>query len=255
MYHYGMLIKLLTLALVSVGCAQPPVEPIVIKSSTCARVPTVAVIDTGFTFSPHTVGAKLCRFGHKDFTTFGQTIKPSGFNDPVPVDNHGHGTNVAGVIQANAGDAEFCIVIIKYYDPKAIANDNLKNTVKAIKYATNIGVKYINYSGGGTDMSVEERDAVKAFLDKGGQFIAAAGNEKADLSIQPYYPAMDDKRIVVVGSKEKDGSVSRYSNHGKQVTQWEYGSGVVGFGILMSGTSQAAAIATGKIIKQSKCDK
>jgi hypothetical protein len=252
-----MLVKIVILAMLSVGCAQPPVDakPVVIKSATCARVQTVAVIDTGFSFSKHTTGAKLCKFGHKDFTTLGQSVKLDGFNDSVPVDNHGHGTNVAGLIQENAGDSEFCIVVIKYYDPKAIANDNLKNTVKAIKYATNIGAKYINYSGGGTEISIEERNAVKAFLDKGGKFIAAAGNEKADLSVQPYYPAMDDNRIVVVGSKEKDGTVSRYSNHGKQVTQWEYGSGVVGFGILMSGTSQAAAIATGKIIKQTKCDK
>ncbi|NJO48279.1 MAG: S8 family serine peptidase [Leptolyngbyaceae cyanobacterium RM2_2_4] len=215
---------------------------------------TVAVIDTGFTVSQSTAGAKLCKYGHKDFTSLNESTSTDKTVTPVPVDNHGHGTNIAGVIQKFAGNANFCIVVLKYYDPKVVGN-NLDQTVKAIRYATQIGVKYINYSGGGIEHSEAERAAVKSFLDKGGIFIAAAGNERSDLSKLAYYPAMDDARVTVVGSVEPNGEVAGYSNYGKQVTRWEYGTNQVGFGMSMSGTSQAAAVATGKIIKEQECDK
>lgn len=215
----------------------------------------VAVIDTGFTYSQYTKNVKLCKFGHKDFTSLQEMFTPPGIKSPVPVDNHGHGTNIAGVIQDNAGEANYCIVVIKYYDPKAIDSNNLVNTINAIKYATNIGAKYINYSGGGIMFDKTEKQTVQKFLDKGGRFIAAAGNEKSDIQKLKYYPAMYDSRIVSVGSMEKDGHVANYSNYGKSISRWEYGTDVVGFGIKMSGTSQATAIATGKIIYQSECSK
>ena len=256
-YHNGMKIKILILGIVSMGCTQQPIDsknvlPVKPNVATCAKTTVVAVIDTGMNYVP---GAKICKFGHKDFTSSNDSVTVDGIVAPVPKDNHGHGTNIAGVIQKNAGDSNFCMVILKYYDPNSVGNNNLNNTIKAIKYATKIGAKYINYSGGGIELSVGERDAVKAFLDKGGKFIAAAGNEKSDIDLVHYYPAMDDERVVVVGSIEKDGKVAPYSNWGKSVKRWEYGTGQVGFGIAMSGTSQAAAVATGKIINESKCDK
>lgn len=239
-------------------------EPIRIKSTkymACKeKTAIVAVIDTGFgsDIAPQYAldsmkSAKLCRTGHKNFTSDTDTYNVNGIE--VPADNHGHGTNIAGVIQDNAGNSDYCMVIIKYYSPKVQHDDNLINTIKAINYATSIGANYINYSGGGTETNKEEIQAVKTFLDKGGKFIAAAGNERSDMSRWPYYPAMDDKRVISVGNKGADDKPVPSSNYGKPVTRWEYGTKVVGFGIQLTGTSQAAAIATGKIINDSECDK
>lgn len=212
----------------------------------------IAVIDTGLDMSLVPKNAKICKFGHKDYT--GGLSDNSRTVDPVPSDEHGHGTNIAGVIANYAGDANYCIVVLKYYNPKK-EQDNLKFTIEAIKYATNIGAKYLNYSGGGVERSSQEAKAIKAYLDNGGTVIAAAGNERSNIDQRPYYPAMEDSRIISVGSIEKDGYPSTFSNWGKSVKRWEYGRNISGFGVTMSGTSQATAVAAGKIINKQECDK
>lgn len=210
---------------------------------------TVAVIDTGFGYSrlsknsPH-----LCKFGHKDFTRERSFDLEQNTVDAVPMDYNGHGTNIAGVIVNNVPkNVKFCIIIIKYYSLIRFHN-NLQASIDAIKYATRIKADYINYSSGGEEESTEESTAIKAYLDGGGVFVAAAGNENKDLTKTPYYPAMSDKRIVVVGNLFKDKIKSSTSNFGSPVTRWEYGEVIGGYGVFLTGTSQACAVATGKLI-------
>ncbi len=266
MYYKHMKALNILLVLSTIGCTQNSTvvpektvysKPLYSKNETvCSAKPVVvAVIDTGLSVNSFTSNAKLCKFGHKDFTKLGQLAKFKNIENLVPIDNHGHGTNIAGLIQEHAGNANFCMVILKYYDPKTENGDNLNNTVKAIQYAKNIGVDYINYSGGGTEPSDIERKAVKDFLNTGGKFVAAAGNERADTDISPYYPALDDPRVISVGSLGLDGNRASYSNWGKSIKRWEYGTNQTGFGITLSGTSQAAAVATGKMVNESKCNK
>lgn len=216
----------------------------------------VAVIDTGLMDNTITKKAKLCKFGHKDFSNLNHLQVFKNVEAGVPSDNHGHGTNVAGLIQKYAENANFCIVVIKYVDPMFMNNNNgLDSTIKAFEYATNIKAKYVNYSGGGTEPSYEEKKAVLRYLATGGTLIAAAGNERADVNKKPYYPAMYDSRIMTVGSIEHDGRVAYYSNFGNRVKNWEEGTNKLGFGVVMSGTSQATAVFTGKLIKQQECYK
>lgn len=209
----------------------------------------VAVIDTGFSFSSDTKGVKLCQYGHKDFSS--QDIFERGYTQtPVPKDIHGHGTNIVGLITKYAGNANYCIVIIKFFDPKASGIVSLNNSVNSIRYAINIKADYINFSGGGSVSDLSEQLMVKAFLNRGGKFIAAAGNEKQNIDIYPYYPAAYDSRIVSVGSTDETGEKLPSSNYGSGVRKWEIGLDQVGFGIKMTGTSQATAITTGKIINK-----
>jgi hypothetical protein len=135
--------------------------------------------------------------------------------------------------------------------------NNLRATIEALKEANNLGVQYINYSGGGADPSDDERREVLKFLNHGGIFVAAAGNDGKLLGKElTYYPAMYDPRIVVVGGKDEQGNCMSYSNYGPFVNRWEIGVNVVGYGISMSGTSQATAVATGKLVSLNKntCD-
>ncbi|MHA1675943.1 MAG: S8 family peptidase [Candidatus Njordarchaeales archaeon] len=69
-----------------------------------------------------------------------------------------------------------------------------------------------------------------------------------------YYPATYDPRIIAVSNIARDGTLNKVSNHGDAVVHKEIGTKVLS--ILpnnlyghMHGTSQAAAIKTGKIIK------
>lgn len=268
---YSLIMRILLLTVIVIGCtAKEPgatvkptptpkaeiIKPKVRKE--CGGKPVViAVIDTGLKLNSQSVNARLCKYGHKDFTNLKKSETFEGIPTPVPTDEHGHGTNIAGLIDKHAGNKNYCIVILKYYTPQNPNSDNLKNTVEAIEYAKNIGVKYINYSGGGIEYSERESKAVKAFLDKGGTFIAAAGNEGRDLDQLAYYPAMDDERVISVGNVDGSGKRIPSSNFGPKVKRWENGNSQTGFGITMTGTSQAAAITAGKIIKENEqeCEK
>lgn len=283
--------KYIVLALLLMGCVQPetkspldkPLKPIKIVREECDITPVkVAIIDTGLVYNDYSINAKLCKYGHVDFSPYNIKSDKFGTKMQVPTDTHGHGTNIAGLIEREAGNTNYCLIIIKYYDPKAYGNNNLQATIKSFKYANEIGADIINYSGGGLDYSQEEHDAVISFLDRGGKFFAAAGNEDSDIKTHPYYPASYDYRITVVGNamavdQDKyerihemdktrnlvhvdgyEGVATRHpaSNYGETMIRWEFGSAWA-FGYAMTGTSQATAIATGKTVKQinRKCKK
>lgn len=287
---------------------------------------TVAVIDSGFGYKGLGHNAKLCKYGHKDFSI--AQVYDSRFNtsDPIPLDVSGHGTNVAGLIEDYAKDANFCLVIIKYVNHYK-KDDTNTALMKALKYADEIKVDIINYSGASIGYIPEEVTLIKKFIDSGGIFITSAGNDKSELNGKTkykIYPAMDDDRIIVVGSKnpfpvknlfasggeleehgwkvenrmpdiqeklDKNGFCvleieeeakdviqvddmnipvpykytyyrvlikhddkvflkSDFSNWGQRVNRWEIGDMQTSYGITFSGTSQATAIATGKLVGQ-----
>jgi subtilisin family serine protease len=230
-------------------------------NASCKKRPTiVAVIDTGFGYNDQGHQANLCNFGHKDFSMNRVSTKNYATVDPVPVDTNGHGTNVAGLIDqyAKQGGAYFCLVIIKYYDIRQSSKTNLMAEIEAIRYAANIHADVINMSGGGPETDEQENKEIKKFLSYGGIFVAAAGNEgqNIDKSGYEYYPARYDDRILVVGNLEENNERNRTSNYGDHVKFWEHGTNATAFGLTRTGTSQATAIHTGKIVANKKitCD-
>lgn len=234
-----------------------------LPKSVCKTKPVViAVIDTGFGFHGSGHYAHLCQYGHKDFT--GDQKYDSSYNTKVlvPEDIHsaGHGTNIVGIIEreASKGSAPFCVVVLKYYAETESGDNNLRRSIAAIKYATDIHVDYINYSGGGYLENYEESKAVTAFLNSGGKFIAAAGNDHLELKnkVLGYYPGMADTRTIIVGNKRINDVASRTSNYGAPVNRWEVGENISAYDITLTGTSQATAVATGKIVAEteSKCN-
>src|SRR5690349_5783545 len=206
----------------------------------------VAVIDTGLDIEKMKDKVHLCKFGHKDFT--GQGI----------VDRHGHGTHISGLIDTFAGKANYCQVILKYYDPMSPPKSNLNNTVRALAWAIELNVDVINYSGGGLEPDMIEKKLILEALDRGIKVVVAAGNEQSNLDdgMHRYYPAMYDKRIIVVGNYSQDRVPAKSSNWGSVVTVWEVGSKVTSYCINgfytceMTGTSQATAIQSGRIIRK-----
>ncbi len=232
-----------------------------VAQTPCKGVPIkIAVLDTGFGFKGLGHSARLCKYGHKDFSN--ASIFDSSYDTvvPVPKDTHGHGTNVAGVIDsyASKSNTNYCLVIIKYWSYSQTNEENLRASIKAYEYASNIGANFVNYSGGGPFFNEKEYKAVEKYLDRGGTFIAAAGNENSDIDDldAAYYPAKYDNRIIIVGNMSKNGVRSSKSNYGNSVNLWEIGENVEAYGIVLTGTSQSAAVATGKIVSEShnKCD-
>lgn len=186
-------------------------------------------------------------------------------------DNHGHGTHIAGIIGAQAGNQkgisgispEVSLMIIKYYDPKVANTDNLKNTINGINYAIKMGAHIINYSGGGTDYSQEEFDVVKKAEKNGILFVAAAGNERSNSDQFHYYPA-DYKltNIISVTALDPSREVLSTSNFGIETVDIAApGQNIIStlpgnsYGF-MTGTSQATAFVTGAavLVKANKND-
>ena len=210
----------------------------------------VAVIDTGLDLTDPRFKGVLCPEGHEDFT--GTSIK----------DSNGHGTHITGLIKEHAAGSNFCLIILKYYDETAPGAINLKREVAALRKAAELGVGIVNFSGGGPEFSEEEFLTIRDNPEI--TYVFAAGNENSNIDDVEnyYYPASNRlPNIVVVGSVDEKGNKLDSSNYGKRVTVVELGTvrstlpkwkcnGKADCEGVMTGTSQATAIHTGKLIKR-----
>lgn len=209
--------------------------------STADAQTRVAVIDTGLDLSDSRFKKVLCKEGHKDFT--GTGIK----------DTHGHGTHVAGLIKQYAGDSNYCMLIYKYY----VQDIDCRNSeMNALNEAIKQGASIINFSGGGQGFQIQEYITIMSNMDV--KFVVAAGNDGKSLDESySYYPASYNlSNIIIVGSYNYSNHRAEYSNYGSNVI-WEIGSNVLstlpdGKMGYMSGTSMAAPIHTGKMIRGEK---
>ncbi len=184
-------------------------------------------------------------------------------NNPDLTDNHGHGTHIAGIIGAEAGNGkgiagiapQVSLMVLKYYDPKVAGTDNLKNTVAAIHYAVKMHANIINYSGGGVEYSQEEHDAIEVARKQGILFVAAAGNERSNSDKHKYFPAdYGLSNIISVTAIDPSTEVLPSSNYGTETVD----IAAPGQNILstlpnnaygyMTGTSQATAFVTGAAV-------
>ncbi len=181
---------------------------------------------------------------------------------PNPVDEHGHGTHVAGIIGAalnvKAGVSgvahKVSLMPIRYYSDANPGPINLKNTISAIHYAIDRGARIINYSGGGPEYSRDEYLALKKAEARGILVVAAAGNERKDTDLPEnyYYPAAYGlSNIISVAAIDIRNKVLESSNWGrKKVDIAAPGENIYStlpgnrYGY-MSGTSQATAFVTG----------
>lgn len=212
----------------------------------CNKQLKVAVIDTGLDLKDYRLKKNLCKIGHKNFVS-GETI----------ADNHGHGTHVVGLIETYAVEANYCILIYKYYQEDAPDRANYEREVLAIKEAIFNGANIINFSGGGISFGEEESLIIKNNPQV--TFIVAAGNDSKNLDDGHfYYPAsLFYKNMVVVGALESEGHRTETSNYSDRIKAYELGENVFSYlpnntAGYMTGTSMATAIHTGKVVANYK---
>ncbi len=174
-------------------------------------------------------------------------------NSPDVTDEHGHGTHIAGLIGGSNGVApRVSLMVLKYFDEKTSGEQNLSNTIRAIKYAVKNGAKIINYSGGGIIRSEEEENIIRWAARQGVLFVAAAGNEGLNSDFFHFYPANYDlPNILSVGASDRNGALIKISNFGKSTVDIvapgkniysTLPNGQYGY---MTGTSQSTAFITG----------
>lgn len=200
------------------------------------RAIKVAVLDTGVDHRLLDLKGKVDVANGKNFTD------PNGDGDTL--DQHGHGTHVAGVIGAtrdNGVSMRGMVSNVSILPVKVLGADGTGDTdqiARGIKYAVDAGAKVINMSLGGAE-SRTIGYMLKYAYDRGVVVVAATGNEADMVS----YPA-SSKYTISVGATNSFGMVAEYSNFGLGVDVVAPGSKVAslipdGNVVYMDGTSMA----------------
>jgi thermitase len=220
----------------------------------------VAVIDTGLDATHKDLAPNIWHDpAEKNSNVYGWNFVNNKAN---PIDDHGHGTHVAGIIGAIADPQmgvsgvahHVSIMAVKYYSDANTGPVNLLNTVAAIDYAVEHGARIINYSGGGPEPSEKEMLALKKAEAKGILVVSAAGNEhqNTDIGANKYYPAAYRfSNMISVAATDIHNNLLASSNWGKTMVDVAapgediYSTLPGGRYGRMSGTSQATAFVSG----------
>jgi serine protease len=180
---------------------------------------TVAVLDTGIAY--RSKGGRYLR--SPDFAS-GQFTKGYDFvdDDPVPADENGHGTHVAGTIAEKTGNGialtglayRAKLMPVRVLD--AQGRGDAVSIAKGIRYATAHGAQVINLSFNfGCAKSVPVvNEALLAAYKKGVVVVASVGNLGAETCVSP--PATGP-RVIGVGGSTEGGCLGSYSLAGKGV--------------------------------------
>jgi subtilisin family serine protease len=185
-----------------------------INAPTTTAGVTVAVIDTGVDYT------------HPDL--IGKVIKGYDYlnADNDPMDDHGHGTHVSGIIAAKANNNygiagvswNAKILAIKGLDSTGYGND-FDIALAIYAAANNASVKVINMSLGGGYSSTEDDAVYYAVVTKGKLLVASAGNDNTST---PSYPAglstAYPGRVLAVAAHDSDHCKASFSNYGTWVS-------------------------------------
>ena len=177
----------------------------------------VAVIDTGVAFT-NDPSRRLSQVRDLAGTRFVPGFDFVSDNDR-PLDEHGHGTHVAGTIAQSTNNGygvaglapASTIMPIRVLD--ASGRGNTADIAESIRWAADHGAHIINMSLGGPLPSRIMTDAIEYAHRRGVTIIAAAGNAGSQL---PSYPAAYN-HVVSVAATQFDRSTTFYSNFGRTI--------------------------------------
>ena len=136
-------------------------------------------------------------------------------------DDEGHGTHVAGIIAAGAGNGiggvglapKARIMVVKVLDANRAGNAS--QLARGIRYAIDAGARILNVSLNGDATNSDLDSAVRYAGNKGATIVASAGNNGRDLDLSPSYPASSsDPAVISVTASDKGGSLMGFANRG-----------------------------------------
>ena len=137
------------------------------------------------------------------------------------MDDHGHGTKVAGVIAAE--DNIFGVIGVapeaSIYGLKVLRADGVgysSNIIKAIEWSVDNDMDIISMSIGSKGMSYSYERAINAAYDAGVLLIASAGNSGSRATDNVMYPAKFDSVIAVSATTQSD-KIASFSSVGPTV--------------------------------------
>ena len=228
----------------------------------------VAVLDTGIEYTHSDLTANMFR-NEADCNTNLVDDDMNGFVDDChgidtfnadsnPIDDHGHGTHVAGTIGAAGNNGVGVVGVnwqVKLMPCKFMGSGGSGPTTKAIQcldYVAamkNLGFNIVatNNSWGGIGFSQALYDAVEVQRQRGILFIAAAGNDGVNNDLADSYPPnIDLPNVIAVASTTRTDTLSSFSNYGRHTVHLGApGSEILSTSVgnsyaTLSGTSMAA---------------
>jgi len=188
---------------------------------------TVAVVDTGIDNTHPDISSNMWA-NTKEIANNGLDDDNNGFIDDTwgwnfaygnnnPVDDHGHGTHVAGTIAATGNNGTGIVGVAPNARVMAVKGLNSKGQgspetlANGIIYAAANGADIINCSFGGLGYSQALEDAVTEATNLGVVVVVAAGNEDDDAN--EYSPACVESAITVAATDNQDNK-AYFSNWG-----------------------------------------
>ena len=199
--------------------------------TTGSRDTIVAVIDTGVDYNHPDLAANMWTNENEipgnriddDKNGFVDDIHGYDFvsNDGNPMDDHYHGTHVAGTIGAVGNNGigvtgvnwQVSIMALKFLDADGFGYES--DAIAALNYAVANGAVISNNSWGGGGFSSAMFSAIENARAKGHIFVAAAGNDGWNNDLDPFYPAsykLDN--IVSVAATDDNDELAWFSNFG-----------------------------------------
>jgi subtilisin family serine protease len=174
-------------------------------------------------------------------------------NDADPLDDHGHGTHVAGTIGAVSNNGigvagiarDVKLMALKFIGSNGWGSE--LDAIRALSYAVTMGARVSNNSWGGNFSSQALHDAIAAAQAQGHLFVSSAGNSGVNTDVTPNLPSSIglDNVISVAATDALDNRAS-WSNYGVSSVDLAapgvsiLSTSVSGGYALMSGTSMAA---------------
>ncbi|MBW3608518.1 MAG: S8 family serine peptidase [Actinobacteria bacterium] len=175
-------------------------------------------------------------------------------------DDNGHGTHVAGIVAARAGNGTggagiapaARIMSVKVLDANRGGDSSL--LARGIRYAVDQGAKILNVSINGEGTSGDLDVALRYAGEHGATVVASAGNNGRDLDITPSYPASStEPAVLTVTATQAAGSLLSIANRGLRSVDVAAPGGHIlstatGSGYeLRTGTSMAAPFVSGSL--------
>ena len=206
-------------------------------TTTGSSAVTVAVIDTGVDWSHPDLSSEIwanpgescsgCATDGLDNDANGYVDDRRGWDfvgdDNNPMDDHGHGTHVAGTIGAAGNNGigitgvnwSTRLMPVKFLDAQGSGTE--AGAIAAVLYAAENGAAVLNNSWAGGDYSQALADAITVADTHGSLFVAAAGNDGSDNDAVPTYPASYDlPNVLSVAATDNSDDVAYFSNVGRR---------------------------------------
>jgi thermitase len=184
----------------------------------CSSVP-VAVLDTGVNYNQQDLVANMWN-GGVAFPNHGYDFVDS---DNDPMDFHGHGTHVAGIIGGAGNDATgttgLCwnanIMAVRVLD--ATGSGTTANIISGLNFAVAHGARVVNMSLGGSVFDATFNAALTTASNSGVVIVVAAGNNGSNNNQagNAVYPCnYTTATLICVAALDQSYALATFSNYG-----------------------------------------